>query len=138
MKIIFDRPPNYDKINAAFNIEGKPVIIAYGDYIYNPLGGKITKSLIEHEFIHCAQQGGGSEETMIEMWWDQYIADPHFRYLQELQAHAAEWRHYAKRHPGKRAAQYLDHVATKLSSELYGNLVTREKAAEAIMTGHHP
>lgn len=49
MKINFARPPLWDKINAAFHVEGQPVIFAGGDTIYNPERVPLTKELHAHE-----------------------------------------------------------------------------------------
>ena len=133
MRIVIDRPPNYDKINAAFNIAGLPVIFAYGDTIYNPGNGEVTRSLIEHELTHCIQQADSPEA-----WWDLYIESPDFRFTQELAAHRAEFDHYRKRHVGKRSTRYLEHCASKFSSPVYGNIVTHAQARHAILTGEMP
>lgn len=132
MKIEIARPPMFDEIDTAFNVAGKPILFAWGDTIFNPEGGKVTKELVEHEFVHCAQQlaflGG------IDTWWRHYIADSHFRFSQELPAHQQEYRAYCKRHASGRA-KFLDHVARKLAHPLYGLNRTFASVRHDIITG---
>lgn len=132
MRIEIARPPMFAEIDAAFHVAGKPVLFAWGDTIYNPEGGKVTKELVEHEFIHCAQQG--AYEGGVDAWWKQYLIDAQFRFSQELPAHQQEYRAYCKRHATGRS-KYLDHVATKLSSPLYGLNRTYDAVRHAIITG---
>ena len=117
-------PPNYRKIVEQFDVRGKPIIFAYGSAIFNPQKVEIPPQLMRHEEIHLMRQGGDPEG-----WWDRYIAEPAFRFAEELPAHVAEYQatlaHF-------RAAA-LDHVATKLASPLYGNLITVADAREAIL-----
>jgi hypothetical protein len=127
--IVIDRPPIYDKIAALFPIEGKSVLFAWGEQIYNPEGIVIPKELIAHELIHGERQG--SDEANIMAWWEKYLVDPQFRFNEELPAHRAEYLALVKRHSNKRH-MYLQYVAEKLAAPLYGNLVSIVQAKEAI------
>jgi hypothetical protein len=117
-------PPNYRKIVECFDVRGKPIIFAYGSAIYNPSRAPITPQLERHEEIHLTRQGGDPET-----WWDRYIAEPSFRLAEEIPAHAAEYQaavaHYR--------VQALDDIAARLSSPLYGGLITFGDAREAIL-----
>lgn len=85
LKIEIANPPNFDKILTAFpHANRHGVIFAYGDTIYNPSGIVIPPPLVAHEEVH------GRRQTSPEKWWLSYIADPEFRYNEELYAHAAE------------------------------------------------
>jgi hypothetical protein len=117
MRIVKAFPPMWTEINRAFNVRGKPVIFCFGDTIYNPTGGKIDDTLLRHEEVHSRQQNGKPL-----LWWDRYIASPHFRFEMELPAHQAEVR------AGGDRAQ----IARRLASPLYGNLITFERAMELL------
>lgn len=88
--ILIDRPPNFEQILAAFpGASGPGVIFSWEDRIFNPSGRPIPGPLVAHEELHGRRHvlAGGSLK-----WWDKYIADPEFRYTEELLAHVAEMR----------------------------------------------
>jgi len=128
MRIAIAYPPLYERIDAAFSVAGKPVIFCFGDTIFNPMGVPITRELMAHEEIHSERQG-----AEVLDWWERYLADSGFRYLEELPAHAAEYRAYCKRH-GSGRDKYLNAIAQRLASPLYGNVVGVEAAKLAILT----
>lgn len=88
--IRLERPPNYDKIVAAFpRAADHGVLFAWAGDIFNPSRVRLTNWLEAHEHRHGARQFtflGGPEK-----WWDQYIVDPVFRYAEELVAHGTEY-----------------------------------------------
>ena len=124
MKIIKDYPPLFDLIDRAFNVKGKPIIYAWGDVIYNPMGASIDEHLQTHEGAHGRRQGVDPTD-----WWLQYIEDEQFRLEEEVIAHAAElgsrFSDAENRH-ARRAALKL--VARRLASPIYGKLITPAKA----------
>lgn len=132
MKIEIARPPMWDDIDAAFHVAGKPILFAWGDTIYNPENGKVSSVLVEHEFVHCHRQM--NTEGGPEAWWKTYIADPVFRYTEELPAHQQEYKAYCKRHASGRG-KYLDYVAAKLASPLYGVSKSLTQVRHDIITG---
>lgn len=86
MKVLNERPPNFDQIVAAFPLAGSHgVIFAYGSIIYNPTGIVVTAGLRAHENVHREQQGDDPEG-----WWSRYIEDTDFRLAQEIPAHEIE------------------------------------------------
>lgn len=115
MRIVHDVPPLFDEINARFNVEGKSVLFAWGDTIYNPQNGKVDAPLLAHEAAHGIRQGKD-----IEGWWHRYIEDADFRLDEEVFAHRAEYMARAmgatNRHE-RRALVVL--VAKRLASPLY-------------------
>jgi len=132
MRIVYERPPLFSLIDAAFGIAGKPVVFAFGDAIYNPERIEITPELHAHEAVHGERQAAGPET-----WWRSYIADARFRLFEELPAHFAEYHAWCANHPelgrtGRRLA--LAHIARRLSSPLYGGLVSYEVARKLIKT----
>lgn len=131
MKILVEKPPVYDACVAKFGaalIVGRPIVWAYGDAIYNPMNIGLPRDIIAHEKVHLERQGGDPAA-----WWKMYLKDDSFRYDEELAASRVEWRTYQRWHPGKNNAAALEHIAAKLSSELYGGLVTPDEALRAIV-----
>ena len=133
MKIIASRPPNYEDIVAVFpEASSLSVVFCYGDTIFSPSGLVLPPEIIAHEGVHCGQQG--TEDAGIRDWWKAYLTDGDFRLAQELPAHRAEYRCYKALHKDRNnASRYLHHVATKLASSLYGNLLNESQARKEIM-----
>lgn len=147
MTVSNEFPPIYDQIRAAFPAirDCKP-IFAWGDKIYNPDRIAMTAALFVHEGVHGQRQLGTAEpgtargEDAIRQWWHRYIVDPRFRLMEELLAHAAEYRFYmnsptSNRHL-KRAA--LKVMGQRLASPLYGSLISVADAMIAIATPEKP
>lgn len=132
MKIVYEKPPNYEAIAKAFDIRNnKTVVFTYGDTLYVPTGRTVNvdKALIRHEETHVRQQNG-----MPEYWWKRYLTDPQFRFDQELEAYREQYRDIVKM-PFKVKLGYLNHIAKSLAGEMYGNLVTVEEARNMITKG---
>lgn len=132
MKVINERPPLFDEIDAAFNVAGQPVIFAWGDKIYAPhQRGELSKALLKHEMVHGERQmtyPGG-----IEAWWRRYIFEPRFRLDEEIPAHKAELAHLLTKAKGpSMRAHVLSVVAHRLAAPLYGNLITIADAKKAL------
>lgn len=125
-----ERPPNFDKILAVFPLAMSPsVIFAYGDKIFVPGGKEIPPEILAHERVHCERQ----LMMGVEAWWDRYLIDPRFRYEEELLAHQVEYSFLRGLYPGQaRKKSILKHVAGKLSSRLYGAMVSLEQAKKAL------
>lgn len=118
-----------DEIDVVFNVRGKPVIFTWGNIIYNPQRIKLTPELRVHERVHCERQGSD-----IEGWWRRYLADPEFRLVEEIPAHRKEYLVYAGTHSNQNhRRQFLHDVAMRLSSPLYGNVITYDKAVAAVL-----
>ena len=114
--IVAARPPNFDQILQAFpGASGPGVIFSWEDRIFNPSGNPIPGPLVAHEELHGKRHAlaGGSLK-----WWDQYIADPEFRYREELLAHAAEFRAQLVR-DRNHGARLLQTTALRLIAPLY-------------------
>lgn len=139
MKIIKAYPPNYVALTEHFPIKGKGgVLYAWGDRLYNPSGIKVMPWLMAHESVHggrqlqrylCTIPG----YTPVENWWIRYVHNPKFRLNEEILAHRAEWEAYknAIQNPTQRQF-YLAMIAGRLSSPLYGSLITPTEAANEI------
>ena len=128
MKVVNDFPPNIELIAQVFRLSGRE-IFAYGDTIYNPSGGNVSRSLLAHEMVHSVQQG-----TDPDAWWDRYLVDPPWRFQQELEAHRAEYRHVVESGAYSRNQRraILKQIAKRLASPLYGRLASYEKCRHLI------
>lgn len=134
MIIKHELPPNYAALCAAFPaiVNNPDVIFAYGDFIYNPSGRFMPPEKIAHEEVHGEQQ----REVGVEWWWDMYIKDKDFRLQEEIPAHHADYKEYCRQVKGREMHfQYLTHLATSLSSELYGNVIGLAGAKVVIRYG---
>jgi hypothetical protein len=127
MKISKEQPPNYEKILKFFDVKDENVVFAYGDTIYAPNGGDIPEHLVVHEVRHSKQQG-----TDPEGWWDKYLVDAEFRLEQEVQAYASQYVYIKRLYKTSTADQFLDKLASDLSSKIYGNIVIFDKARSRI------
>ena len=124
------RPPNFDAILTVFPMAAKPgVVFSYGHQIFVPSGKPLPPELIDHEEVHCARQLA----LGLDLWWEKYLSDVNFRYWEELLAHRAEYQAMLDRAPSRPARRMaLKVVAQKLSSRLYGGMVSLDQAKKAI------
>jgi hypothetical protein len=130
--IRIENPPLIDEIDAAFHVRGQPIVFAWGEDIYNPSGGELSPCIVAHEGVHGERQldypaPEGSlynAEQAVTAWWRHYIADPAFRLDEEIPAHVREYEVFCRAANRADRRFYLIHVAHKLSSSLYGNLIT--------------
>lgn len=125
MKIEVDKPPGFEAIVAAFPKAAEPgVIFAYGDTIFNPSNIVIPPALMAHEEVHGKRQlapnGVITRTVTIEKWWEKYLADPEFRYNEELYAHAAELAELKKQITDRNdRAKLVMQTASRLIAPLY-------------------
>lgn len=120
-------PPNIEDIKKVFPIS-KNVIFTYGDKIYNPGGNDIDIALMAHEQTHSIQQ-----DNDVKGWWKKYLEDKEFRLSQELQAYQVQYRYYCKEVKDRNQRyRFLNRLAGDLSSEIYGNIISRSEAIRSI------
>jgi hypothetical protein len=129
MKIVVGLPPNIADIEKVFGKACREpgVFFCYGDTIFNPTGEEIPEQLVRHEEVHSRRQG-----NFPEIWWAQYLTDTAFRYQEELVAHQAEYQDIKTRTTKGERKRYLNAIAERLSSALYGHVVTFAEAKRAI------
>jgi hypothetical protein len=128
MKVIRAYPPNFSELAKVFPIKGKPgILYAWGDRLYNPSGVKVTPWILAHEETHGSQQ----MHFGLDEWWWNYINKADFRRIEEVLAHRYEWLAYSGPDPDA----YLDMMSKRLSSPLYGRLLTYDAARRAITNG---
>lgn len=123
-------PPNFDAILAAFPEASRPnLIFSYGDRIYYRGDAALPPELLAHEKVHCARQ----LDIGIGAWWERYIAETAFRLDEELLAHRAEYEAARARRGDRNAqARMLHVIAQRLSSPLYGGLLSYPEARRLI------
>ncbi len=130
MNIVRGTPPNFREIVAVFPAAKREgVIFTWGDTVYVNGVPELNPQLKAHEAIHKQQQErmGGPQQ-----WWDRYLIDPPFRLEEELAAHRAEYR-TLKHIDRNQAARALDFIAERLSSPLYGGMISKQDARRAIV-----
>ena len=128
MKILRAYPPNFKAISEVFPVMGRPgILYAWGDKLYNPSGVKLTPWIEAHEQTHMDRQ------TDAEAWWAEYLIYPTFRLQEEILAHQYEWGMFHSFYTSPTYLEkYLDMMAKRLSSPLYGNLISYEEAKREI------
>lgn len=131
--IRFENPPNIEALRAVFPIT-ESVVFAYYPHIFVPNGKPIDRQIIAHEMVHLDRQARHKDGVV--GWWLDYIKDPEFRLMEEIPAHYAEWRYMLTAEPSRASRRKnLAIIAKKLSSPLYGNLVTLETAKSILEMG---
>jgi hypothetical protein len=114
--IIIDRPPNFDRVLAAFPNADRPgVLFAFDGNVYNPSGGAVPPALIAHENVHLERQ----KKVGADYWWDWYLTNDEYRYTEELLAHAAEFKMQKSTNDRNFGARLLMATALRLVAPLY-------------------
>lgn len=130
MEIIVDFPPNYSIILAKFpSIANRPVVFSYGNKLYNPTNASIPEHLMVHEKTHSRQQ---AQFPSVEKWWEDYLTEPNFRLIQEVEAYQEQYRFFSASTTRELRKSFLHKIAKDLSSPMYGNLCSYEYAKKLI------
>jgi hypothetical protein len=129
MNIVHAPPPNFAAIVKVFpQAAFWPVLICYGDTIYNPQRVRVTDEVMAHEGAHSQRQNGNPEP-----WWERYLADRKFRLDEEIIAHRVEYRYFcAMGHARHQRRAGLKQIAQRLASPLYGGLISVAEAKRII------
>jgi hypothetical protein len=134
MRIVQGPPPNYAELVAAFpDIKGRTdIVFSWGPSVYVlNRNCVLTPSVRAHEEVHGARQI--NDVAKIEGWWRRYVEDPQFRLKEELEAHRVEYRTYCSNTLDRnRRARYLQFMAQRFASPMYGGLISLAKAKAAI------
>lgn len=133
-QISTEKPPVWDRLVEAFpNLQWKDIAITYGGVIYSP--NPVEDNVLAHELVHVRQQAGKNADE----WMERYIADPEFRYKQELLAYQVEYKFLTNNYQGRDFAEnstkHLKRMAETLSGPLYNNIVTFGQAVNDIVNG---
>lgn len=138
MQVVTGYPPNFQAIAKAFPMALNPkVIFTYGDVVYTGDGAPtISPALKAHESVHSQRQR--EHASGVDGWWERYLADEPFRLEEELLAHRAEYRAFRGWTKDRnKVAQMLHQVATRLSSGLYGKMLSYQQARRFITVDVH-
>jgi len=121
-------PPNYEEICKYIPAVKKNhnIVFTYGNTIYSPAGIEISRDLMAHEEAHIARQSNPKE------WWDKYLLDVRFRLKEELIAYRTQYQYALKYYNREARRQLLSHIASDLSSAMYGSLITKQQARKLI------
>lgn len=114
------KPSNHDNI-----------CYTYGDTCYTN-SSTMSRDLERHEMTHTKQQGENPDA-----WWERCATDPIFRYEQELEAYRVQYKYvYASK--GKIVGfEYAQFFARSMSSYMYGDMCTFERALGDIIKVLH-
>lgn len=131
VKILIERPPVWDAVCNAFQINPAYALFAYADRIYNPGDIYVTYDLIVHERVHFEQQGGTDEGAAL--WWGKFLRDPEFRVQQEAEAYAGQYRYLTTLHKDRNKRFDIRRaLARSLSGPLYNNVIGTSEAERFI------
>ena len=122
IKLIYDWPPNAETEDK----KRKDVAINYKGDIYLP-NGNVREDIIIHEKVHIKQQKGDYDG-----WIEHYQTDISFRIEQEVEAYKEQIKYIKKTMGRKKAFYAMMSFAKFLSSEVYGNIITFEKALKKL------
>jgi len=126
-----EKPPIWDAVRNAFQINPKNVVFTYGNIIYNPDDVELPDHLIEHEKIHMIQQEQNG--TNPALWWGKYLREPAFRVDQEAQAYAIQYLFICQIQKDRnRRARIMFDLAHFLSGPLYNHAINFDEAIKLI------
>lgn len=127
-RVLKTYPPNYEQVCKHIPAvkKNRNIVFTYAPNIYSPAGIELSPDLQAHEEVHIQRQ------RIPEAWWDRYLTDVQFRLQEELIAYRAQYQ-YALKHYGRpMRRKLLSHIASDLSSAMYGNIITKEEAINLI------
>lgn len=125
MKIVQGFPPNIEEIRKVLK-PSLTTIFTYGDTCYCPITTQIPENVMVHEETHEKQQKDP------KAWWERYLKDADFRLSQELPAYRNQYQWQKNRLGRDKAIFLLKAIAEDLSGEMYGNIISFQKAFEMI------
>lgn len=131
MQVVAGYPPNFAAIAQVLPLAKRHgVIFTYGERVYTGDSEPVVSPALKaHEAVHSQRQ----TEIGVEKWWERYLAEDAFRLEEELLAHRAEYRAFKGWTKDRnQVAQALHQIATRLSSGLYGTMLTYQQARRFI------
>lgn len=130
------KPPNWEMLMAAMPLmkweDG--IIVTYGDTYYSQRA--IDDDHIVHEETHVRQQAaaGGADA-----WWNKWLMDANFRLHEELEGYQNQynylrqkWMDLNRNERRLRLRKMAEWIATTLSGELYGRIITYDRALQLL------
>ena len=123
-----EKPPVWDKLVKAFNVEWGTICVAYDKDIYCGDKANLSYDVITHESVHLARQEKNPEE-----WWENYMKSKEFRFTEELIAYHTQYEYLSGTVKDRnKLAMFLWKLAKDLSGEMYGNMVSHSEAMRLI------
>ena len=125
-------PPIYFEIRKQFKDKSASwdggVVIAYDGAIYCKT--HIPPDIHEHEAVHLDRQ----KEIGAKEWWDKYLSDKKFRFVEEVLAYQAQAQFIKNTdiYNAKEKERILMKCAKDLSGPMYGKICTLDKAMDLL------
>ena len=121
-----EKPPIFDRLHEKFGVEwGGSLCIAYGDTLH--YSQSLHPSVIVHEQVHMDRQKDPVQ------WWESYIRDPKFRFVEELLAYRAQYQYLKDTTKDRNElARHWFRLAGGLSGKMYGGIVTHQNALKLL------
>ncbi len=127
MKILNERPPNWQRITETFPVTWGHIIVAYSPNIY--CGVEVSKQKEVHEMVHLARQ----RDLGVDLWWEYYFTNPVFRLDEEIIAYKEEIKWIKENISTRNQRRFLlDKIYFDLSSSVYGHLVNYDEAKKLL------
>lgn len=126
MKLSKEKPPNWERISKAFNVEwGGNLVVAYGDTVYHTK--ELHPSVLVHEAVHITRQKDPVQ------WWENYIRDSKFRFGEELLAYREQYKYLKDTTQDRnKLAGLLFNLAKDLSGPMYSLPISLQDAIKLI------
>lgn len=138
-EVIVGKPPVFDQVAQAFQVNPINAFFTYGNKIYNPGNNMLPEYLICHEKVHMDQQN--HNDTDAALWWGKYLRDPEFRVNQEAEAYGTQYAYmcqHIKQWRGRDAQIHLrSELARILAGPLYNHCVSHSEAMALIKEFAH-
>lgn len=124
MKFSKEKPPIWDRLQKAFNVEWGTVAVTYGDTVHTK--NELDPSIVIHEAVHSARQKNPAD------WWERYLRDSKFRFGEELLAYRKQYEYLAATTPNRDVlARHLFNLSRDLV-RLYDLPITQQEAIKLI------
>lgn len=126
MKQQVGAPPNVDLIRMVLGTIPQDAVFTYGDTIYKMMDVELPEDVLSHEKVHEKQQG-----NKVDIWWKNWLENKVFRYQQELEAYAHQYKSQKDEYSAVGQKQYLMHLANQLKTH-YGLDVSLQEVESKI------
>lgn len=138
-EIIVGKPPVFDMVSAAFQVNPINALFTYGNKIYNPGNNPVPEYLVVHEKVHMVQQNWNDKDAAL--WWGKFLRDPEFRIDQESRAYGTQYAWMCKNMKEYRGRdqqfQLRVGLARILAGPLYDNCISHGEAMGLIKQHAH-
>ena len=123
MKILNEKPPNWQRLTETFPVTWGNIIVAYSPNIY--CGVEVSKQKEAHEIVHLSRQ----RDLGVDLWWEYYFTNPSFRLNEELFAYQKEVKWIKENITTRNQRRFLlDKIFSDLSGSTYNFLCSYDEA----------